>query len=105
VRRGSAALLSVGFYGTAALAAGEGEPTTIEALAEAAALRCELRNERGEQLDADFVNLIEPPNEETVVAIARFRGAPSGIPARRPPRRQDGREGDSEARAPRSTDA
>lgn len=92
VRRGSAALLSVGFYGTAALVAGEGEPATIEALAEAGALRFELRDERGEQLEADFVNLIEPPDEEAVVAIARFRGAASNIPARRPSRRARGRE-------------
>jgi hypothetical protein len=96
VRRGSAALLSVGFYGTAALAAGEGERATIEALVEAGALRFELRDERGEQLEADFINLIEPPDEDKVVAIARFRGAPSAVPARRPSRRARGREGNAE---------
>jgi hypothetical protein len=96
VRRGSAALLSVGFYGTAALTAGEGEPAAIEALSEAAAMRFELLDERGEQLEADFVNLIEPPDEETVVVIARFRGAAAGVPARRPSRRASGREGEAE---------
>jgi hypothetical protein len=93
VRRGSAALLSVGFYGTAALVAGEGEPLTAMALKEAAAMRFELRGERGEQLEADFVNLIEPPGERRVVIIARFRGAAAGVVAHSRLRRSSGGEG------------
>jgi hypothetical protein len=67
-----------------------------ESVGEAAALRFELRDDRGNQVATDFVNVIEthvePVGVVSIGVFARFRGAPTGVTARRQPREGAGGE-------------
>ena len=81
VRRGSQALLALGFFGAATKA---GQNGVGEALRKAADLEFELMNEAGRLIPATFVNLIEAP-EGGLVLLARFGHAHSGVGAVRKP--------------------
>ena len=89
VRRGSQALLALGFFGAATKA---GQNGVGEALRKAAELEFELMNEAGRLIPATFVNLIEAP-EGGLVLLARFGHAHSGVgAARKPPEKAEGNE-------------
>jgi hypothetical protein len=79
VQEGSAALLSLGFFG-AATAAVEGD--TEAALRAAAAIQLDLADLRGELVPTTFVNLLEAP-DGGLVLLARFGHAHARVPAER----------------------
>ena len=82
VRKGSQALLALGFFGAAIEAGRNG---VGEALRAAAALEFELLNEAGNLIPTTFVNLIEAPDGGLVV-LARFGHAHSGVVAAMKPK-------------------
>ena len=90
VRKGSAALLPLGFFGAAARS---GYRRTGAALRAAAALEFELLNEDGQLTPATFVNLIEAPDGGLVV-LARFGHAHAGVVAALKPKERSA--GDAE---------
>jgi hypothetical protein len=91
IRRASLLLMrTLGGPGTPPLEPEDSSASSAEALGEAAALRFELQDDRGNQVATDFVNLIEPFAMLRVQVVARFRGAPAGVLARRPPPKDGG---------------
>jgi hypothetical protein len=65
-----------------AQSAGPASPGRLDAIARAAALELELRDEAGALLHTDFVNVIERPLEmQPPLVVARFRLAPAPKPA------------------------
>ena len=89
VRKGSQALLALGFFGAATEAGRNG---VGDALRAAAALEFELMNEAGNLIPATFGNLIEAP-DGGLVLLVRFGHAHSGVGAPLKPReRSEGNE-------------
>lgn len=96
VREGSNALLQVGFFGALAQLSNSGAP--VPALRAAAALSLDLVDDAGNDVAATFVNLIEPPDDNQVVVLARLSHSYSRTPAMRsgPVRRASGQNSASD---------
>jgi hypothetical protein len=87
IREGSRALLALGFFGAARESlenAMSVETSEHAALARAADLQLELRDNLDALVPAMFVNVIEPPDDVTPVVIVRFRDVHAGVPAMKP---------------------
>lgn len=84
IQAGSEALLQLGFFGAAA----QTRPADSTALAAAAALTFELADAEGRDVPATFVNLIEAPEDDRVVVLARRSHASAAVAADLGPRRE-----------------
>ena len=94
VRAGSATLLNVGFFRAASLIE-DASPLDerVPPLRAAAELAIDLVDVNGQEVAATFVNLIQPPNDNRLVVLARIAHAYADIPATR--RRVSQRDGGS----------